>query len=222
VSAREIAPGLLMLSLAPRDSINAYLAGDVLIDAGTRYDHWKIAAGIGSRPVSAHALTHVHPDHQGASAKFCTRRKVPLYAPEAEASAMEAGEIAGFAGGAQSRFMRFAAKGPGHPVTGTVAEGDVFGGFTAIGSAGHSPDHIAYWRESDRVLIAGDALRNMAYPFLGGHLALPLASLSFDMSSVRTSAQKLIELNPSLVAFGHGSPVDGDTFKRGMEDAGLL
>ena len=103
----------------------------------------------------------------------------------------------------------------------TVNEGDGFGGFTAIASAGHSPDHISYWRESDGVLIAGDALRNMAYPLLGGKLDLPLASLSYDMDGVRASARKLIELRPSLVAFGHGSPVDGESFMRGMTSAGL-
>ena len=45
--------------------INVYLAEDVLIDAGRRWDRRRIFAELEGVEISAVALTHVHPDHQG-------------------------------------------------------------------------------------------------------------------------------------------------------------
>src|SRR3954465_7482641 len=90
---RQIAPDVQMLPLSPRDTINAYVIGDVLIDAGTRHDAKKIKRMIGERSISAHALTHVHPDHQGASHAICEEYQIELWAPAGEADDMEAGAI---------------------------------------------------------------------------------------------------------------------------------
>jgi hydroxyacylglutathione hydrolase len=218
---RPIAEDVVILPLSPRDSINAYLLEDVLIDAGTRHDAGKLKRMIGDNPLSAHALTHVHPDHQGASAALCKHYGVELWAPAGEADDMEAGEIPGSAGSIPARFMRAVAAGPGHPVARRLSAGDEVGGFTALASPGHSPDHLSFWRESDRVLIAGDAFRNMSYATLGPKLALPFDGFSIDPEQVRASATELVKLRPALVAFGHGSPVEGDHFLRGMERLGL-
>ncbi|MFC1531424.1 MBL fold metallo-hydrolase, partial [Gemmatimonadota bacterium] len=51
---------------------------------------------------------------------------------------------------------RFA--GPGHPVERVLPEGDRVGDFTVIETPGHTPGHLAFWRERDRVLILGDVL----------------------------------------------------------------
>ena len=34
-------------------------------------------------------------------------------------------------------------------------------GFTVLDVPGHSAGHVAFWRESDRVLVLGDVLNNM-------------------------------------------------------------
>src|SRR5271165_784009 len=47
----------------PRNAINVYLVGDVLIDAATRQGEKRIMRQIAGRPLNAHALTHAHPDH---------------------------------------------------------------------------------------------------------------------------------------------------------------
>lgn len=218
---REIAAGVQILPLSPRDTINAYLVEDVLIDAGTRHDAKKIKRMIGDREISAHALTHVHPDHQGASAAICSEYGVELWAPAGEADDMEAGEIPGSASSIPARFMRAVAAGPGHPVGRRLQAGDEVGGFVAVASPGHSPDHLSYWRESDRVLIAGDAFRNMSYLTFGPKIALPFDGFSIDPAQVKTSAKALLELEPSLVAFGHGSPVSGEKLARGMSKLGI-
>jgi hydroxyacylglutathione hydrolase len=64
-----------------------------------------------------------------------------------------------------------------------------------------------YFRESDRVGIAGDLLANIH--FLTGKPGLrePPPFFSVDPIQNRQSIQKLIELRPSLVCFGHGPPL---------------
>jgi hydroxyacylglutathione hydrolase len=219
---REIAPGVKLLPLSPFETINAYLVDDVLIDAGTRRDAKRIERMIGDQTVSAHALTHVHPDHQGASAAVCERYGIELWAPAGEADHMEAGTFPGMAKGIPARLVRAVAAGPGHTVSRRLSAGDQVGGFTVLSSPGHSPDHLSYWRESDRVLIAGDAFRNMSYLTFGPKLALPFDGFSIDPEQVVESAKELIKLEPSLVAFGHGSPVSGEKFLRGMDQLGLV
>lgn len=219
---REIAPGVQLLPLSPFETINAYLVDDVLIDAGTRYDAKKIKRMIGDQAISAHALTHVHPDHQGASAAVCKHYGIELWAPAGESDDMQAGEIPGGTKSVPARFMRAVAAGPGHPVSRRLSAGDQVGSFTVLSSPGHSPDHLSYWRESDRVLIAGDAFRNMSYLTYGPKLALPFEGFSIDPQQVEASAKELIKLEPSLVAFGHGSPVSGEKFRHGMDKLGLV
>jgi hypothetical protein len=72
------------------------------------------------------------------------------------------------------------------------------------------------------VLIAGDAFRNMSCLTFGPKLALPSDGFSIDPKQVEESARELIKLEPSLFAFGHGSPVDGEKFRSGMDKLGLV
>ena len=59
------APDLTLLPGFPKYAINVYLMGDVLVDAGIRSDSKRILRQLQGHSVTAHALTHVHPDHQG-------------------------------------------------------------------------------------------------------------------------------------------------------------
>jgi glyoxylase-like metal-dependent hydrolase (beta-lactamase superfamily II) len=219
---RTIAPGVQIFPLSPFDTINAYMVEDVLIDAGTRRDAKKLKRMIGDQPISSHALTHVHPDHQGSSAAICKHYGIELQAPAGEVEDMEAGVFSGPARNIPTWFMRVSSAGPGHPVARALVPGDDVAGFTVVASPGHSPDHVCFWRESDGVLIAGDAFRNMSYMTYGPKLDLPWHGFSTDQDQARESAIELIKLRPSLVAFGHGSPVKGEKFLRGMDKLGLV
>jgi hydroxyacylglutathione hydrolase len=77
---------------------------------------------------------------------------------------------------------------------------------------GHSAGHVAFWRESDGVLILGDVLNNM--DVLTGRPGLrdPKAFLTPDPVENRRPARRLATLEPKLVLFGHGAPVN-DTRK---------
>ena len=53
--------------------------GDVLVDSGPPYAAKQIIEGLDGRDVSAHALTHVHPDHQGSSRSVCEQLERALW-----------------------------------------------------------------------------------------------------------------------------------------------
>jgi len=86
---KQLAEGVWRLAEQPRPTINIYLAGDVLIDAGRRWDEGRIRKQTAGRELSMIALTHVHPDHQGAAKPICEERGIPLACHEDDVDAME-------------------------------------------------------------------------------------------------------------------------------------
>lgn len=210
----EIAPNVHLLRGTPDYLVNVYLIGDVLLDAGTRMATNGLLRQLKNQRISAHALTHAHPDHQGASKAVCETFNVPLWCGEADVAAMESGDMHGqIPRNLVTRLQDIFWTGPAHPVARALHEGDIVAGFTVINTPGHSPGHVAYWRESDRVLILGDAAKNI--DFLTLRTSLGEAPLLFTMhlAQSRQSIQKLAALNPRIVCFGHGKPLyDGAKF----------
>jgi glyoxylase-like metal-dependent hydrolase (beta-lactamase superfamily II) len=205
---KELAPDLFHLSGFPPNVINIYLAGETLIDAGTRYAAGRILRQLKGRTVSSHALTHAHPDHQGSSRVICDTLEIPLWCGAGEADAVESGDLSScMPKSALSRFACRSFAGPACPVARRLHAGDIVAGFTVLDVPGHSPGQIAYWRESDRVLILGDVLNNMSLVTAWPGLHEPPAALSTDPARNRQSARKLAELEPALMCFGHGPPL---------------
>jgi glyoxylase-like metal-dependent hydrolase (beta-lactamase superfamily II) len=97
--------------------------------------------------------------------------------------------------------------GPAHPVARALTEGDVVAGFTVLEVPGHSRGHVAYWRESDRVLILGDVLNNVNVKTGVPGLNEPPTIFTIDPARNRASARRLAELRPRLTCFGHGAPL---------------
>ncbi len=75
---KKLAAGVERIGQFPLPMVNVYLAEDVLIDAGTTWDRWRIPRQIKDRDISMLALTHVHPDHQGLARDICRERDIPL------------------------------------------------------------------------------------------------------------------------------------------------
>src|SRR3954470_8915501 len=90
---RLVADDVYLLNGFPQNAINVYLVGDVLIDAGTVLAAHRVLRQIETREVSAHALTHAHPDHFGSSHRVCTERDIPLWAPAGDSEAVENGAV---------------------------------------------------------------------------------------------------------------------------------
>ena len=215
---KEIAPGLWQLrsSLVP-NTINAYLAGDVLVDAGARMDTGRIIKELEGRPLSAHVLTHAHADHQGASKAVCERFGVPVWVHEGDVRAAEDPDVLKETMPRHPipRLFFKLFHGPGHPVDRVLQEGDRVGDFEVLHVPGHSAGHIALWRESDRVLIAGDVIATIDQIGLFPKLGEPKKFFTPDPARNRESIRRLAALRPSLVAVGHGPPLrDPDRFER--------
>lgn len=206
---KQIADDVHLITGFPPYAINAYLVGDVLVDAMTRLDAGRIRKALRGHTVSAHALTHAHPDHQGATHAMCTERSLPLWVGELDVPAAEdpAVIVARQPSHPINTLFGRVMAGPGHPVDRALHEGDEVAGFTVLDTPGHSAGHISLWRESDRVLILGDVLNNQ-HPLLGFPRGLrpPLDVFTPDPARNRESIRRLGELEPATVLFGHGPP----------------
>jgi hydroxyacylglutathione hydrolase len=207
---KQVADGVWVIStfVAP-NLINAFLVEDVLIDAGTRHSRNGIMRQLQGHEVRVHALTHAHPDHQGASHELCEGLGIPFWVPERDADAAERSELIRERqpNHPVARFYYRLFVGPGHPVDRRLNDGDQVGGFTVIDAPGHSAGHVVYWRESDRTLIVGDVLTNFDQLTLFPGLHEPKPYLTPDPAQNRRSAKKLRPLEPRLVLFGHGAPL---------------
>lgn len=203
---KQIAPGLWHISSRMPNAINCYLAGDVLVDAATRLSARRLIKTLGNRELSAHVLTHAHPDHQGATHAICERYGCPLLVGETDAEAVETGDLPGEKVAA-TWVQRTFWQGPPHPVATRLSEGDEVAGFRVVDTPGHTPGHIALFRESDRVLIAGDVLNNMDLRTGRPGLHLPPDPFTSDPEENKRSVRLIADLEPALVVFGHGPPL---------------
>jgi len=207
---KELAEGVWQLEgrLPIPNAINTYLLGDVLVDAGARFDGKKILSELQGRTVSAHALTHAHADHQGSSKLVCETLRIPFWVPERDADAAERPELIRERQPDKliNKVFFKAMAGPGHPVDRRLHEGDEVAGFTVLDTPGHSAGHVSFWRESDRVLVLGDVLNSMDVLTAVRGLREPKTFFTPDPATNRASARRLGELEPALVCFGHGPP----------------
>lgn len=205
----EVVPRLQRLTLLPLDLLNVYLLDDVLLDAGGPRTTRRLLAALEGHRVSALALTHAHFDHQGGADTVCQALDVPLWCGAGDRRAVESGDGRLLYRDPERAFARLAGwmAGPAHPVARTLREGDVVGGFTVVETPGHTPGHLAFWREDDRVLVLGDVLFHRNPLTLRHGLAEPYRCLVYDHARNRESLRRLVDLDPEVVCFGHGEPL---------------
>jgi hydroxyacylglutathione hydrolase len=197
---KQLADDLWQLSGFPANSVNVYVIGDVLVDAGLRIDRGRILKQIQGRKISAHTLTHAHLDHYGSSHEVCTRLGIPMWCGDADAEAVEKGKMV-------SKGGRLVPGPKAHPIARRLQEGDEVAGFTVLHTPGHSPGHVSYWRESDRTLLCGDVMWGTNPFLMRGPIREPFQIFSPDPKLNRESARRIAALEPALVCFGHGAPL---------------
>lgn len=204
------------LSFMPRlFPVNAYFAeerdGLTLIDAALPYSAQAIlaaAARIG-KPITRILLTHAHGDHIGA----LDRLKAAL--PEAEVliSARDARLLAGdrtLDPGETPSPVRGGVPKPGavrtRPDT-LLTDGDRVGSLLAVATPGHTPGSMSFLDTRTSALIAGDALQVRGGFAVSGHMQ-PLfpfpAMATWSPAEALRSAKRLLGLEPTLLAVGHG------------------
>jgi glyoxylase-like metal-dependent hydrolase (beta-lactamase superfamily II) len=215
---REIAPDVFHLPVVPRNAVNTYLVGDVLVDTGLRTSAGKIKAALGGRTLKAIALTHAHGDHGGSARKLARELDLPVWVGTADREAAETGKVVAkppydkpglnLIAGAMGNF-------PSVSVARNLQEGeDLTAGFVVLDTPGHSPGHVSFWRETDRVLICGDVFFNMNLLTTAPGLREPPGPFTVDPPLNRESERKLARLEPAVAGFGHGPVMEGDAAAR--------
>jgi len=208
---KQVAEGVWRLGEFPRPTINVYLAGDVLIDAGRTWDTGRIRKQTEGRELSMLALTHVHPDHQGAAKAICEERGIPLACHVDDVDAMEGRRPVQEAspGNLYNRAIHKIWEGPPHEVKRPFEEGDDVAGFKVIHAPGHARGEVIFWRESDRVAICGDVVRNMSFLTTLTGVREPPGPFTMDVEENRRSIRKLAGLRPEVTLPGHGPEIVG-------------
>lgn len=204
---KQITKDVYQIPLMPRNAINCYLVGDVLIDAGIKSSHSKIFPAIKGRTITAHALTHAHADHQGSSKVICEALNIPLWCSELEKPQAESGNVTieyPKQGHIITKFQKNYWAGDGYKVSRILKEGDDVAGFKVIETPGHSSGHVSFFREKDGVLIVGDTLVNMNLLTTSVGLHEPPGLFTLNKQENIRSIFKLAALKPAILCFGHG------------------
>src|SRR3954466_2536465 len=212
---RAIAPDVYHLPLTPRNGVNAYLLGDVLVDTGLRTSAGKIKEALGGRELTAIALTHAHGDHGGSARQLARWLGLPVWVGAADREAAETGKVVtkppydkpglNLIAGAMGNM-------PSVSIARDLSEGDeLTAGFTVLDTPGHSPGHVSFWRASDRALICGDVFFNMNLLTMAPRLRHTPRPWTVAPSLNRKSERRLAALEPAVAGFGHGPVIEDDT-----------
>lgn len=218
---------------------NVYFIGEpdawVLVDAGLPGYAGRIQraaeARFGQRAKPrAIVLTHGHRDHAGSAAELAAMWEAPVLVHPLElpyvTGRSEYAPKDPTVGGAMALLSRF------FPMP-TFDLGDVAGTLPSsrsipglpnwlwLHTPGHTHGHVSLFRESDRTLIAGDALATMNLNSFVGivsrrpEFAGPPAPFTPDWYMAEASLHALAGLQPNAVCAGHGLPITGeDTAER--------
>ena len=239
MKTQEIAPAVACLPIA---FVNAYFVGTrdnwVLIDCGLPHTFNRIRAAaeelFGDAPPVAILLTHGHFDHSGAALQAAECWDVAIYAHPLEmpyltgrSSYPPPDPTVGGALGFMSRFMpaRATDLSPRLQVLPDDNSVPFLDDWRWIFTPGHAPGHVAFFRESDKTLIAGDALATADMDKWGGamfkrpqQIARSGTPFVCDWDKTRQSAQELAPLQPRTLACGHGIPMNGENVAPELDD----
>lgn len=211
----------------------------VLVDTGLPQSADKIIKvanehfATGARP-SAIILTHGHFDHAGSVVELAEKWDVPVYAHELEMPFIT-GQSAypaydpGVEGGLNSKLSAVFPNKPIDlkPYVHTLPANHSVPGMPEwrwIHTPGHSPGHISLFRDSDGMLIAGDAFitvdQDKLWDSMTQKLELcgPPRYATIDWTAARESVERLASLNPQYVITGHGRPMQGEEFINGLQE----
>ncbi|MFJ8065402.1 MBL fold metallo-hydrolase [Psychrobacillus sp. NPDC096426] len=157
----------------------------------------KFIKQLNAGPLKRILLTHGHSDHVGAVKAIVAENEVPVYAHRVEIPYLE-GELL------YPKRKKLEYNLP-KQLTQPLLE-DQFGnlrivdGLTPYLTPGHSPGHVVYYHEQDKVLLAGDLFNSKK-----GKLHPPMFTPFMDEAIQSSAIVK--ELKPKRLEVCHGSTV---------------
>jgi glyoxylase-like metal-dependent hydrolase (beta-lactamase superfamily II) len=182
--------------------------GVTLVDAGISImakGILKFIDSLNAGPLRRIVLTHGHSDHVGALRRVREAYPgVPVFAHRIEIPYMEGAQP--YPG--RKKAVMYLTKGVAQPLAELESSnGDKTGGglapigaLTPYFTPGHSPGHVVYYHEKDRVLLAGDLFNSKK-----GKLRKPM--FTADMKEAIRSSAIVGELRPERLEVCHGSSV---------------
>jgi len=211
----------------------------VLIDAGMPKSGEEIIRvaedrfGKGSKP-QAIILTHGHFDHVGSIVHLLEKWDVPVYAhhmelpfltgeksyPEPDPT-VEGGMLAKMSFIYPNKPIDISPALKTLPSDQTVPH---LPGWKWYHTPGHTPGHVSFFRETDRLLLAGDAFITVRadsfYKVLVNKEEVngPPRYLTTDWNAAKKSVELLASLNPEVAVTGHGAAMHGEALKSGLKD----
>lgn len=252
---QEIAAGVYWLPISSPSGCNVYFVRSAsswtLIDAAAA-SHGQLilrtaeALFGSSAPPAAILLTHIHPDHTGSVRELARTWDCPAYVHPDElplAAPRDLSTLEQYANPLDHwvilPLLRVMPRRRLQSILSSASLEDVVRAFdpgapvpglpdwTCIPTPGHSPGHVVFFRESDRVLIAGDALLTVDLNSLWGFLSWSLRAgkprvsgppwyTSWNQRAAKTSIAALAWLEPRVLASGHGIPMAGAAAARGL------
>jgi glyoxylase-like metal-dependent hydrolase (beta-lactamase superfamily II) len=251
---REIAPDVYCLEAGKGISrANVYFVRSgsswVLIDAGLANCGGIIRKtaeslfGANTRPASI-LLTHDHPDHAGSAVELARMWDCPVYVHPDElplTAFTDLSEIEPYANPLDRWIiLPILRMMPRERVAATLSSSSIkevvraldprtavpnLPDWVCIPTPGHTPGHVAFFRTSDQVLIAGDAVvsveLNSLWGFLFWGLRLNTQRVSgppwystWDWKMAKESVALLAQREPRVLATGHGVPMSGSEIAR--------
>jgi len=185
------------------------------------------------RQPNAIVLTHGHFDHVGSIKKLIEKWNIPVYCHPLEMPYLTGQKDYPLGDPTVSDGL-VAKISPSFPHTSIDISGQIqslpddgsipfMPGWKWIYTPGHTEGHISLHRESDGVLIVGDALTTTKQESLLAMLTQkekisgPPKYLTTDFKRAEESIKTLKSLNPSIVIPSHGKPMKGDKLTKHLE-----